>query len=578
MSYFSVKKVAQVLVAMVAAAVMAALLCAPKAAGTSIGEFSVEQIYVNVPEMDVFVKATDAEGNAINPTLVKAAGVELYLGDEKVPTGNIAMANEPICYILAVDNSVSESTLKQYRIALRALINAKGEKDQIMLYTLAGDGDSTSANCVLPATIDPWQAIDAVNAMTSQEENSPNLVQAATAIYNDINDNYQSIAPRKVIFALSGAGNTAVSAALMGIVASDTTSRLNMPLNVFLTVDDKNPLADMGQDLKRRNINMVRESELRDAVQEKQQELANVLEIKTAINEKFYGEKLEILTLQVPQLGSAIKTTGTVYMGHRLAKPEVKTVAVSKRNTIVITFNQTVGRAEDIDCYRIESEDIWSWRVKIRQAVAGADGKTVTLYTDPLYQGTYTVKLINMPSAMTTANVSDSGLVHRFTVKGWPKDKAFYAARFRWPAAILGGLLAVLAVAALLRGRKEREEEKLAEAEHLLSDAAPEQRSLPGRWITLYLSTRRGIAETRWSAYVESSLIIGNDAAQCDLCLNDSRVRHQHAIMEIGSNGVTLRPLDGAPVMVNGDPIGGEYRLQNDDAIKIGRTTLRLVL
>ena len=136
----------------------------------------------------------------------------------------------------------------------------------------------------------------------------------------------------------------------------------------------------------------------------------------------------------------------------------------------------------------------------------------------------------------------------------------------------------VLAAAALLRGHRERTEEKLAEAEHLLTDAAPVQQSLPRRWITLYLSTRRGIAETRWSAYVESSLIIGSDAAQCDLCLADGRTRPQHAVLEVESNGVTLRPLDGAAVMVNGDPIGGEYRLQNGDTIKIGRTTLRLVL
>lgn len=64
--------------------------------------------------------------------------VELYLGDEKIPTGNIGMANEPICYVLAVDNSVDETTLKEYRIALRRLISAKGAKDQIMLYTLSG--------------------------------------------------------------------------------------------------------------------------------------------------------------------------------------------------------------------------------------------------------------------------------------------------------------------------------------------------------------------------------------------------------------------------------------------------------
>ena len=204
MKIAAVKKFTQVLVAMAVAAVMAALLCAPKALGTTIGEFSIEQIYVNVPELDVFVQATDAQGQPISPDLVRAAGVELYLGDEKIPTGNIGMANEPICYVLAVDNSVDETTLKEYRIALRRLISAKGAKDQIMLYTLAGD-----AACVLPATIDTRAAVNAVNALESQEENEPNLVQAATIIYNDINENYQSIAPRKVIFALTEAGNGA---------------------------------------------------------------------------------------------------------------------------------------------------------------------------------------------------------------------------------------------------------------------------------------------------------------------------------------------------------------------------------
>ena len=96
MKIAAVKKFTQVLVAMAVAAVMAALLCAPKALGTTIGEFSIEQIYVNVPELDVFVQATDAQGQPISPDLVRAAGVELYLGDEKIPTGNIGMANEPI--------------------------------------------------------------------------------------------------------------------------------------------------------------------------------------------------------------------------------------------------------------------------------------------------------------------------------------------------------------------------------------------------------------------------------------------------------------------------------------------------
>lgn len=130
------------------------------------------------------------------------------------------------------------------------------------------------------------------------------------------------------------------------------------------------------------------------------------------------------------------------------------------RYAMTIRFNQAVGRAEDLTCYSIQSEDIWDWHVKVKQAIASADGRSVSLYTEPLYQGTYTIKLNKMTSAMTAANVSDSGIVYRFTVEDWPKDRAFYLARFRLPAIILGGLLVVLAAAALLRGRKERTEEK----------------------------------------------------------------------------------------------------------------------
>ena len=170
-----------------------------------------------------------------------------------------------------------------------------------MLYTLAGD-----AACVLPATIDTRAAVNAVNALESQEENEPNLVQAATIIYNDINENYQSIAPRKVIFALTEAGNTATSTALLGAVAKDAASRLNMPLDIFVTVDDANPLAELGKALGGDKLDVVHESELADTLAEKQQALANALEIKTAVDENFYGERLDVLTLSVPQLGLSL--------------------------------------------------------------------------------------------------------------------------------------------------------------------------------------------------------------------------------------------------------------------------------
>ena len=117
-----------------------------------------------------------------------------------------------------------------------------------------------------------------------------------------------------------------------------------------------------------------------------------------------------------------------------------------------------------------------------------------------------------------------------------------------------------------------------AEAEHLLAGAG-EPNALPRRWVTLFWSQRSSIAESRWAGMVESSLIIGSDAAQCDLCLPDRKVSPQHCVLAAQGDALLVQPLsDRAKVYVNGERIDGEHRLQNNDTLRIGKTTVRLVL
>ncbi len=62
----------------------------------------------------------------------------------------MAAASDPICYILALDNSKASHHRVLYDARrVRKLINAMGDDDQLMLYTTAG-----STECVLPATSD----------------------------------------------------------------------------------------------------------------------------------------------------------------------------------------------------------------------------------------------------------------------------------------------------------------------------------------------------------------------------------------------------------------------------------------
>ena len=120
-------------------------------ATSGAGSFRVEQVYVNVPEMDVFFYAQDANGDSYTPMVVQAAGLELTVGDQSLDTSSLGQADSPICYLVALDNSadIDPADFRQMRGAVWQLIRNKKENDQIALYTLAG-----GAVCVQPATSD----------------------------------------------------------------------------------------------------------------------------------------------------------------------------------------------------------------------------------------------------------------------------------------------------------------------------------------------------------------------------------------------------------------------------------------
>ena len=97
------------------------------------GSFKMEQVYVNVPELDVYFYALDGDGNSYSPIKVQAAGPELTLGDRRLEVRSVAAASDPICYILALDNSKSIAPSEFYTMlgGVRKLINAMGDDDQL---------------------------------------------------------------------------------------------------------------------------------------------------------------------------------------------------------------------------------------------------------------------------------------------------------------------------------------------------------------------------------------------------------------------------------------------------------------
>lgn len=559
----------------------ALLLClltapAPRADTTTMtggaGAFRLEQAYVNVPDMNVFFYAQDAEGNAYTPTMVQAAGLELTLGDHTLDASSLGQASSPVCYLVVLDNSaeIEPADFRQMRGAVWQLIRHKEPNDQIALYTLAG-----GAACVQPATSDASSLYTAL-AGIEQAEGAPDAAGAPALLLGDIQRDYQALAPRKAVFLCTAAASLFRQPALLAGASGAGT--LNAAFYTF--VGGPSPQAlEVLRALSNGQIIPCAMDEMGDGMLAMQQQMASALELRTEVPENLAGERQEIVTLAIPSLGSAVQSSTTVYMGFRMTRPQVEKVEVLGRNTLRLTMNQAVNpNATRPQFYRVASNDIWNWHVPVREVEISEDGRTVLLTTDPLYKGNYNVALNKVSSRLSPANVSSLRDETDFTIAVWPRDRAFYLARFRAPLLLAAAVLAVLALQWRRLRRRDRAAEQTAEAEHLLAGTQGPA-ALPRRWVTLFWAQKGSIAESRWAGMVESSLILGSDAAQCDLCLPDAQVRAQHCVLCVRGESLLVQTLDpGAPVFVNGERIEGEHRLQNNDALRLGRTTVRLVL
>ena len=549
---------------------------APRADTTTMtggaGAFRLEQAYVNVPDMNVFFYAQDAEGNAYTPTMVQAAGLELTLGDHTLDASSLGQASSPVCYLVVLDNSaeIEPADFRQMRGAVWQLIRHKEPNDQIALYTLAG-----GAACVQPATSDASSLYTAL-AGIEQAEGAPDAAGAPALLLGDIQRDYQALAPRKAVFLCTAAASLFRQPALLAGASGAGT--LNAAFYTF--VGGPSPQAlEVLRALSNGQIIPCAMDEMGDGMLALQQQMASALELRTEVPESLAGERQEIVTLAIPSLGSAVQSSTTVYMGFRMTRPQVEKVEVLGRNTLRLTMNQAVNpNATRPQFYRVASNDIWNWHVPVREVEIGEDGRTVLLTTDPLYKGNYNVALNKVSSRLSPANVSSLRDETDFTIAVWPRDRAFYLARFRAPLLLAAAVLAVLALQWRRLRRRDRAAEQTAEAEHLLAGTQGPA-ALPRRWVTLFWAQKGSIAESRWAGMVESSLILGSDAAQCDLCLPDAQVRAQHCVLCVRGESLLVQTLDpGAPVFVNGERIEGEHRLQNNDALRLGRTTVRLVL
>lgn len=172
---------------------------------------------------------------------------------------------------------------------------------------------------------------------------------------------------------VTDAGQVLTNMTLFATLASDVSNQIGMAAYIYLMTDRPGAFETLESAADGRLV-LCEASTLGDELKKKQEYLATALEIKTEVPESLYGERLETLTLAMPQLGSAIRSSQTVYMGYRLAKPQVTKVETLRRDKLRLTFNQPINEnANKPQLYEVRSKDIWNWRVQVKSVTISED-------------------------------------------------------------------------------------------------------------------------------------------------------------------------------------------------------------
>ena len=310
-------------------ALMLALLCAYGAAAdttvgmTGAGTFRMEQVYVNVPELDVYFYALDGDGNPYSSIKVQAAGPELTLGNRRLEVRSVAVASDPICYILALDNSKSIAPSEFYTMlgGVRKLINAMGDDDQLMLYTTAG-----STECVLPATSDKNLMYKTLGSI-KQVEGSMDTARLISAVYSELQSDYQALAPRKAAMIVTDAGQVLTNMALFATLASDVGDQIGMAAYIYLMTDRPGVFETLESAADGRLV-LCEASTLGDELKKKQEYFATALEIKTEVPEIVDVRGLHIRN-STPGSGTFVSSNDLLNKTQRLIGWGIKSNMVS---------------------------------------------------------------------------------------------------------------------------------------------------------------------------------------------------------------------------------------------------------
>lgn len=530
----------------------------------------VDQVYADLPEMQVYFHLLDKNGEVVTRT-VSESNVLLQYNSESAEVNsvqNAAASKTQVYFLLDISDSMPTALFESIKAELLQLYQTHSQNEKYTLITFGKE---------VVVQLDGDESAETIESTIKSLQNT----DARTVLYDAVSKVGELAAERsdytrRMIYLFTDGEDWTVGGHTQN-ETQDLIRQSGIPVYAFGVSSAQKKYLDALSELARvsgGNFTSVSTNTVAGTMAQTRAYADAGYVVSVTLKSNVVGAQNSAVALQVGDASDSRTVSIKNWQADNTA-PVIVEVQVEGSSLHIIFSESTLGGTAATD-YIITCGS----RKCTVDSVARVSDKEVELrLSAPLYDGEYVLTANNVTDTAVEKNALTES--YPFTVTGVPYTVvAFFADNILWIAA---GALVFAAVIIFVVARKQRKRMPAtsvcaAEAEVIESEKASEKyhiHAAEGKLVHLSISGRN-LARRDIELHIEGTILLGRSSS-CDVRIDDEQISRRNTEL-ICRNGRlfanNISQTNGT--MLNGLMISGERELHSGDTIVLGDTRITI--
>ena len=526
----------------------------------------IDQVYADLPEMQVYFHLLDKDGDAVSRT-VSESEVLMQYGNEKGEIGsvrNAAADKTQIYFLLDISDSMPTDLFESIKAELLRHYQARSENEKYTLITFGKE---------VVVQLDGDEPVETVESKINALQNT----DANTVLYDAISKVSELTATRseytrRLVYLFTDGEDWTVGGHTLG-ETQELIQQGGTPTYAFgvslARKQDLDALSELARISGGRFISVTSDS-LSEAVKQISRYVDAGYVADVALKSNAIAAQSSSVVLQID--GASDSRTVNITNWQEDNTAPIITEVYADGNALYVAFSEnTQGGSTAADYTIISGEH--KYPVESVSRVSGKEMKL--LLTSPLYDGKYLLSI----SDLTDTSIEKNALTgtYSFEITGTPYTAAaFFRDNMPWIAA---GILMCIAVAIFIIVGKKKDTvfpSRKNESEHIEAGKASEKyhvHATGGKLVHLAISGRN-LARRDVELRVEGTILLGRSVS-CDVRIDDEQISRRNTELTCRNDRLFVNNVSQTNgTMLNGLMISSERELHSGDTIMLGNTRI----